>query len=455
MATTRINSVKSTLNLSISYILDPEKTKDGLFTDSYCCALDATQAAEEFLSVRKRGTGRGSVLAQHIRQSFNGYEVTPEQALKLGIELADKLLKGKYQYVIATHVNTKNIHNHIIFNNISFDNYKSFEYNENRGKKSYDNLRKISDEICRENGLTLIENPQMGKGKCYYEWQQDCLGKSWKSKLRYAIDQTIMESSTFEDFLRNIKAKNIECVYRSDNVIKIKFRMPGQERFSRGKTLGWYYDEPQIRKRIEQYQFIKTGVSGKTVRTKIIDTNTEIFQTEKGLLHWAEIENMKEASRLINFLTTHNLQSETELNNAATETYNKRMVLVGKLNQTQSKIQQLNDEIKMLRTYKKYKPYADGLKQASSKRRYEKDNAAELEKYRSIVAELKMYYPNNVLPNLERLERERSELIADVKTMNEEYRKIVNELKEIEYAQQSIQEYVKGIDGSRKNSHEL
>lgn len=77
--------------------------------------------------------------------------------------------------------------------------------------------------------------------------------------------------------------------------------MQGQQRFSRGRTLGWYYDEPQLRKRIEQYQFLKTGKSGKIYRTRIIDTSTDVFQTSKGLLHWANIKNMQEVSKLINF----------------------------------------------------------------------------------------------------------------------------------------------------------
>lgn len=89
-----------------------------------------------------------------------------------------------------------------------------------------------------------------GKGKCYYEWQQDQLGKSWKSRLRYVIDETIMESESFDNFLKKLCEKDIECIYTPDNLIKIKFRMTvqGQERFARGKTLGWYYDEPQIRR---------------------------------------------------------------------------------------------------------------------------------------------------------------------------------------------------------------
>lgn len=115
------------------------------------------------------------------------------------------------------------------------------------------------------------------------------------------IDETIMQSTSFEDFLEQLKKKNVECIYTPENVIKIKFRLQGQQRFSRGRTLGWYYDEPQLRKRIEQYQFLKTGKSGKTYRTRIIDTSTDVFQTSKGLLHWANIKNMQEVSKLINF----------------------------------------------------------------------------------------------------------------------------------------------------------
>lgn len=345
MAHTDIHPIRTTLSAAIAYIMKPEKTANGLYVNSYGCSLDSKKAAKEFLNVRRQGTGLGNVLAQHMHISFAGDEVAPEEAMKLGEELAERYLKGQYQYVIATHIDTNNVHCHIVFNNVSFEHFRTFETKENRGKKSWKNLRKEGDEICKENGLSVIENPEMGKGKCYYEWQQDKFEKSWKSKLRYAIDETIMQSSDFEDFLKKMREKNIECIYTPQNHIKIKFRMTvqGQEKFARGKKLGWYYDEPQIRKRIEQYNLLKNGVSGRTYKTRIIDTSQEVFQTSKGLLHWADLENMKEASKLINFLTTHNLRSEQELNSTATATYNNRMILVSKLNQLQQQIDEKSD----------------------------------------------------------------------------------------------------------------
>lgn len=427
MAISKLSPIKSTLALAIDYILNPEKTDNGKYTFAYGCSLDSRDAAKEFLNIRDLGTGKGNVLAQHIKLSFKGNEVTPEEAIQIGVELADKLLKGKYQYVLAAHTNTENIHIHLIFNNVDFENYRTFEYQENRGKVSWENLRKINDELCKEHNLSVIENPQTGKGKCYYEWQQDTLGKSWKSKLRYAIDETIMQSATFEDFLKNIRKKEIECVYNPENVIKIKFRMKGQERFSRGRTLGWYYDESQIRRRIEQYQLLKNGISGRNIRTKIIDTSNDVFQTSKGLLHWADIQNMKEASRLINYLTTHNLHSQEELEKSATSTYNDRMVIVSRLNSYQNRINELSDVIKVLRTYKKHKPVHEQYLQSKSKNKFQKENANALLKYDDVVEKLKQMFPNKKLPNLERLEKEKTELISQVKELNEEYKKIIIE----------------------------
>lgn len=454
MAISKIGGIKSTLSLAIDYILDPEKTEEGKYTYSYGCALNAVEAEKDFLDIRSLGTGKGDTLAKHIKLSFKGKEVTPEKAMFIGKGLADKLLKGNYQYVLACHTNTENTHIHLIFNNVDFENFRTFEYQENRNKISWKTLRKINDELCEKYGLSVIENPQTGKGKCYYEWQQDALGKSWKSKLRYAIDEAIMQSADFDDFLKNIRAKNIECIYTPKNVIKIKFRMTndGQERFARGRTLGWYYDEPQIRKRIEQYQLLKTGVSGKKYKTKIIDTSTKVFQTSKGLLHWANIQNMKEASKLINFLTTHNLHSQDELENSATLKYNNRMVIVSKLNQKQNQINELSDIIAMLRTYDKYKPIHDKYREAKNKESFKKENVTALKKYNDIARDLLKLFPDKKLPNLEKLIKEKDELIAQVKNMNEEYKQIISELKEIEYAQQALNEYLNTVDKSKNQN---
>lgn len=451
MAISGIHPIYSTSSRAVEYIINPDKTDNGLLTYSYAC--DIKNIDNDFQKVRNAGTGKGYVLAQHIHQSFQGKEVSPELALQCGIELADKFLKGNYQYVVATHINTNNIHNHIIFNNISFDNFRSFEYQDNRNKCAWKNLRKLNDEICKEHNLNVIINPQEKSGKCYYEWQQDCKGKSWKSKLRFAIDNAIMESSNFDDFLKKLESKDIECKYTPQNVIKIKFRMKGQERFARGRTIGWYYDEPQIRRRIEQYNLLKNGILDRTVKTNLINTNKDVFQTNKGLLRWAEVKNMKEVSKMINFLTTHNFSSEKDIENTQTSKYNDRMIIVQNLNKMQNKIDDLSDVIKILRTYKKYKGIHYEYTKAINKIKYKKDHAVALNKYNDAVKKLVDLYPDKKIPNLENLEKEKSKLLTEVKALNEEYKSIVQELEELEKARQTINDYVKNIDKQR-NSQE-
>lgn len=127
MAVTKLGSIKTTLSVAVDYILNPEKTDNKKYVYCFGCMDDGKKAEKEFLSVRSFGTGKGSVLAQHIKQSFKGQEVTPEQALEIGIKTAERLLENKYQYIVATHIDKGNIHNHIIFNNVDFVNFRTFE----------------------------------------------------------------------------------------------------------------------------------------------------------------------------------------------------------------------------------------------------------------------------------------------------------------------------------------
>lgn len=457
MAISKLHPIKTTLSVAIDYILNPQKTENGTLTFSYACSCSGKEAEKDFMDIRAYGTGKGNRLAWHIVQSFEGQEISVEKAHQIGIELADKLLGGKYQYVLATHNNTQNVHNHIIFNNVDMIDYRTFTYKEDRNKKCVDKLISANDFVCNENNLKVIDKDKSkdNKGKCYYEWQQDNQGKSWKSQLRHSIDEAIMQSTTFDDFLEKLKLQKIECVYTPENVIKIKFRMEGQQRYSRGKTLGWYYDEPQIRKRIAQYQLLKSGISQSTKKkSKIINTRLDVFQTSKGLLHWAEVQNMKEASKLINFLTTNQINSEQQLDDKATVVFNERMMLVSELNSSQNRLQEINEIIKLLKNYKKYKPYAEQYKTAKNQKRFEKENATELKKYSSITREMAKLFPDKVIPKVDRLEKEKVDLKEHIREKNEEYNNTVKKLQEIDEARTALNEFMKSVDRDKKQELE-
>ena len=190
-------------------------------------------------------------------QSFAPGEVTPEQAMQIGEELCDRYLKGDYQYVIAVHNDKDHLHCHIIFNNTNLYNGLSFTTEHNQGRKSeraWSELREISDEICAEHGLSLID--PKGKGVSYLERLKQQEGKSWKEKLRIRIAEVMLYSRDFADFLKNCTASGIEYVYTPKNKYKLKFKLSGdgQQRFTRSETLGEGFTVESITEQIAEIQ---------------------------------------------------------------------------------------------------------------------------------------------------------------------------------------------------------
>ena len=190
-------------------------------------------------------------------QSFAPGEVTPEQAMQIGEELCDRYLKGNYQYVIAVHHDKSHLHCHIIFNNTNLYNGLSFTTEHNQGRKSeraWAELREISDEICAEHGISVIE--PIGKGVSHYENEMQKEGKSWKEKLRVRIAEVMLYSRDFADFLKNCTASGIEYVYTPKNKYKLKFKLSGdgQQRFTRAETLGEGFTVESITEQIAEIQ---------------------------------------------------------------------------------------------------------------------------------------------------------------------------------------------------------
>ncbi len=190
-------------------------------------------------------------------QSFAPDEVTPEQAMQIGEELCDHYLKGDYQYVLAVHIDKEHTHCHVIFNNTNLYNGLSFTTEHNQGRKSeraWAELRQISDELCKEHGLSLID--PKGKGVSHHERTMQKEGKSWKDKLLSLLDEIISYSKSFEDFLKNCTESGIEYVYTPQNKVKLKFRLSGegQQRFTRADTPGEKYEPEAITETIETAQ---------------------------------------------------------------------------------------------------------------------------------------------------------------------------------------------------------
>ena len=184
MAVTKTHPIKSTLKAAIDYICNPEKTDGKLLVSAYGCAAETADI--EFAWTRRHAIDKGTNLGRHLIQAFQPGEVTPEQAHEIGMELAREILGGRYEFVLTTHIDRDHVHNHLIFNAVSFADHKHYHSN----KRSYHFIRRTSDRICKEHGLSVIVSGQ-DRGKSYIEHQAERAGTSYKAKLRAAIDRRL------------------------------------------------------------------------------------------------------------------------------------------------------------------------------------------------------------------------------------------------------------------------
>ena len=236
MAVTKIKPIKSTLSKALAYIQNPAKTDEKMLVSSYGCSFETADI--EFGFTLSQALDKGNNVAHHLIQSFEPGEVSYEKAHEIGRQLADAVTKGQHEYVLTTHIDKGHIHNHIIFCAVNFvDHHK---YNSNR--RSYYGIRNMSDKLCRENGLSVITPGRDSKGKSYAEYQAEKTGTSWKGKLKAAVDALIPSVSDFEELLSRLQAAGYEIKPGK----YISCRAPGQERFTRLKTLGADYTEEAL-----------------------------------------------------------------------------------------------------------------------------------------------------------------------------------------------------------------
>ena len=216
IATTRLISMHQNKGKTIAacladrtdYVKNPDKTNDDELLSSYQCDPRTVQG-EFMLSKRQYDdiTGRkqaSNVIAYQIRQAFKPGGITPELANKIGYELGMSFTKGNHAFIVATHIDKAHIHNHIIFNSTSLDCTKKFRDFLGSGRA----IAKISDRICLENGLSIIENPKRSK-EHYGKWLGDNKPLSHSDKLRQTIDEALVQKpKTFDEFLQFMQSVN-------------------------------------------------------------------------------------------------------------------------------------------------------------------------------------------------------------------------------------------------------
>ncbi len=283
MATTSIWRVKGWLGKVVIYVENPDKTDNPAFYEKqdmsdkqaqglsdvidYAVNSKKTQAAdeaaevmqqfvsgvnchpgtarEEMLAVKRRFGKEDGTVAYHGYQSFAPGETTPELAHEIGVKLAKQLWGEKYQVIVATHLDKSNhLHNHFVINTVSF--LDGIKYH--RTGQDYRQMREASDALCREYGLSVIDQPEPGKSKQYGEWRAEQENRpTWRGIIRAEIDEVIRQSMTERQFFENLRKRGYEVKMGAD----ISVRPPGKPRFVRLKrNFGEDYTMENIRRRI-------------------------------------------------------------------------------------------------------------------------------------------------------------------------------------------------------------
>lgn len=230
------------LEEAIDYALNRDKTEQVLFESSIGCTCET--AYQDMLLTKQRFHKVDGIQGYHLIQSFAEGELSPELAHVIGQELAERLLKGKFEVVVTTHLNTSHYHNHLVFNSVSMEDGKKYHSNQ---KSYYEEVRRISDDLCRKYGLSIIQ-PKDGNGKSYPEWLAEKNGRpTWRTAIRLDIRDAIQESFTWRQFLGVMEEKGY--VFKL-NQKHIAMKAPGMERYIRLRSLGEAYSEMAIRERI-------------------------------------------------------------------------------------------------------------------------------------------------------------------------------------------------------------
>lgn len=447
MAVTKIKPIKSTLSKALDYIQNPAKTDEKILVSSFGCSYETADI--EFGFTLSQAMDKGNNLAHHLIQSFAPGEVEYEKAHEIGRQLADAVTKGQHEYVLTTHIDKGHIHNHIIFCTVNFvDHHK---YNSN--KRTYYNIRNTSDRLCRENGLSVVE-PSEKKGKHYAEYQADKAGKSWKSKLKIAVDALIPHVSSFEELLQRLQAAGYE-IKRGKY---ISCRAQGQERFTRLKTLGADYTEEAITERIngKRTRAAKAPKIEQRGISLIIDIENSIkAQQSRGYEQWAKIHNLKQAAKTVNFLTENKIEQYTDLIARIDEITAASEQAADVLKGVERRLADIAVLIKNITTYQKTKPVYETYKKAKNKEQFRAAHESDLILHEAATKALRAALIGGKLPSVAALQAEYAKLTEQKEALYADYGKLKKQVKEYDTMKRNIDSFLKIERGQAKKKETM
>ncbi|WP_025907913.1 relaxase/mobilization nuclease domain-containing protein [Priestia flexa] len=274
MATIKLSTTKNA-NALLKYA---EKRAE--VSNSLDCDVDYVR--NQFKATREIWGKNGGIQAHHVIQSFKPDEVDPHQANEMGLKLAEKLAKG-HEVAVYTHTDKDHIHNHIVINSVNYEDGRKFHAH---GQEAIDHVRKISDELCKEHGLSIVE--ERSADVRYTLAEQSLLEKgesSWKDEIRTVIDQVKEQTTSFEEFQECLKEEGVQATLRGKN---ITYEHLESNKKVRGTKLGLAYEKETIlhgfkRQVTRERETAGSGERGVTTVTAVIPGDDLASQSNRGL----------------------------------------------------------------------------------------------------------------------------------------------------------------------------
>ena len=431
-------SVAKSLCDRTDYAKNPEKTEKGELITAYGC--DPITVDEEFMLQKRlyyQVTGRSQkddVIAYQIRQSFKPGEITPEEANKLGSQLALRFTKGRYSFIVATHTDRAHVHNHIIFNSTSMDGRRKFR----DFRRSGITLQKISDLICLEHGLSVIEPVPYSERKKRTDFPQ-------RVNIREIICKNIDEvlshkPKDFDAFLDELK----NAGYKIKIGKNISVKGPDQKKYIRFSSLPEGYKESDIRailsgiRSSDDRSIAKPQVQYR-IRSfnLVVDIQKKMKEKGPGYAHWATVYNLKQMSKTLLFLREHKIRNLDQLHSLASEKTKIRDELLVSIHNTEARLSEIALLRKHIINYSNTRSTYEAYRKAGYNKKFFDAHREELTLHKA-AKEAFDELGVTTIPKIKELNAEYTELMAEKKQAYAKYRKVRDEAQELLIAEKNI-----------------
>lgn len=429
-------TIAQSLGDRTDYAKNPEKTDKGELVTGYQC--DPMTVDEEFLLSKRQYeqiTGRRQrheVIAYQIRQSFKPGEITPEEANRLGQELALRFTKGKYAFIVATHTDRAHVHNHIVFNSTSIDGTRKFK---NFWLSSIA-LQRVSDLVCLENGLSVITPKPYKERAKRTDYPRRVKNRDVLCEDIDAVLQKKPES--FEAFLQELRALDYEI--KCGKHISVKGK--NQARFIRLSSLGEGYTEADLRAHFLGQQEHKPREKRNhhtDVRpfNLVIDIQSKLQNKGAGYQRWASVYNLKQMSKTLLFLRDHKIESMEQLDQLVQQQTAKRDALLSSIQQSEKRLVEIGTLKKHIINYSKTRAIYEEYRKAGYSKKFLEAHREEITIHKAAKAAFDELGVKK-LPRVKDLSIEFAEVLAAKKQTYAEYRQVKNDAQELLIAQQNI-----------------